>query len=227
MSRKNKLSLSKVLEEFNKTLEKSAESESKVSKEEASADIQDDTNDDAVEKVEKVEKKKPVDSEDAVEEKEKTEKKKPVDSEDAVEKAEKGDEKTATADTLKEIAKTAAEKSEASMVKEAEEFGRLFAHTVMGEMEKIARENEEYGLLEKQAYDLMNEQLFMDKLAQVYDEAYGLGSEYLIQKEAYDKTASYVEKTAEKGDVAAMSEMAESIIKEAYELTQQLLDQKK
>ena len=222
--KQDKLSLSSVLENFNKTLEKSA-AESKETKEQTAEKIQDNTNDDAAEKVEKKEKKKPVEGDDAVREEEKTEKKKPVDSDDAVEVAEKK-EKTATADSLKAIAKTASENSEKAMTKEAEEFGRLFAHTVMDEMEKVARENEEYDSLVKQAYELMSDQIFMDKLAHVYEEAYGVGTEYLIRSEAYTKTAGLIEKTAKNADAVNVSESAEAIIKEAYEMTQRHLDQR-
>ena len=131
---------------------------------------------------------------------------------------------------LKAMAKTASENSSRLMEKEAQEFGKLFAHSVISEFQKVAEEQEVMSKTAQQAYEVMDSEIFRSKLATVFDEAYTMAGINLVQKEAYTKTASMLavtEKNAEAINAVSTINYAKDIVKEAYDMTQQFIDSAK
>jgi hypothetical protein len=219
MSRREKLTLSSVLASFEESMGKVA-AETETTAEVAAPKVDTSKPSDVVSDTEKVTKKAPGDTDDAAAEAEDKETVSPPVTKDEAAKKEAAD----AVEGLKAIAKTASENSTASMQKEAQEFGKLFAHAVMDEMEKAADTQELFSKTAQQAYNVMDSELFQVKLAQVFEEAYNLTSFDLINAEAYEKTASHIKKVAAESDVETDIEPMKDLIKNAYEITQQLID---
>lgn len=225
MGEKSKLTLSSVLESFEKSLTKEAGEETKETEETPAKKVDSETPADAVTDAEKTEKKKnDGDTDDAAAEA--TPDNEAGDTDDAAAQKEKNAGQDVVTG-LKAIAKTASENSEKAMEKEAQEFGRLFAHAVIEEMEKNAQEQDEMAKVAARAYEVMENELFQVKLAQVFEEAYTLAGMKCISSEAYEKTASALKTTAGSQEaISAAHEMEQlkGVVKQAYDLTQEYLD---
>lgn len=221
MGKKQALTLSSVLESFENSLNKQAEEEipaEPVEPEEVveTGEVQPDTAE-AAEVAAEAQEAAEKEVNEAIEEK-------------AEEVAEAEAVKDNAVEGLKAIAKTASENSEIAMHKEAEEFGRIFAHSFMEEMEKKAQDQEEYSNILKQAYEVMDGELMTEKLASVFNEAYELGSFRLMSEQSYEKTAEVLnslEKNAEAVETAVENdtvEQAKDMVKQAYQITQEFID---
>lgn len=135
--------------------------------------------------------------------------------------------------SLKEIAKTASEQNEHDMTKEASEFGRIFAHSFMQELQL----NSDLEKSASEAYQAMQEKVAEQQLTQVYDEAYMQSMAKVAGEAAYAEAARQMNlqpgvedalnhedqgseetKLAEE-DVQALTEL----VKEAYQATSEYL----
>lgn len=134
---------------------------------------------------------------------------------------------------LKAIAKTASENHSNAMVKEAQEFGKVFAHSFMNEMNKTAQANEEFEYLTKQAYEVTETALLQGTMEQVFEEAKDATTIKVAEQLSYNATTealSYLDKTAEANAFAneqreqdVLVEDLKGVVKQAYDLTEQVL----
>lgn len=116
---------------------------------------------------------------------------------------------TSAVSSLKEIAKTASEQNEKNMTKEAEEFGKIFAHSFMQELQTSSD-------LEKaasEAYEAMTEKIASEQLTQVYDEAYMQSMAKVAGEFAYKEAEKHLQLSDQ--DINNLLE----ITKEAYQVT--------
>lgn len=146
-------------------------------------------------------------------------------AEDPAEKAEEPVEKVAEAEeltdaaVLKGIAKEAAEVEKVAQDKEASEFGKLFAHSFMEELEIQGTIKEASESAYNATMETVHEMDMHVKLASIYDEARELTHLSLIEKSAYDVTCDTLTKHAEE----QLPTMLLTTTKEAYDNTLEAL----
>jgi len=123
------------------------------------------------------------------------------------------------ADVLKGIAKEAAEVEKTAQEKEASEFGKLFAHSFMEELEMEGTVKQASEAAYNATMETVQDTDLHVKLASVYDEARELTHMTLIEKSAYDETCNVLTKHAEDQANEHLPNMLLGVTKEAYDNT--------
>lgn len=126
---------------------------------------------------------------------------------------------TADVSALKKIAEDAVAKEGKLMEKEAEEFGTLFAHSFMQELEKTAQVEEVYKGAYQATTQAFENAALQEKLAEVQDEAYYNTISDIAGRQTYLITQQHlVEKTAGELPLALAG-----VTQEAYDNTLEAL----
>jgi hypothetical protein len=130
---------------------------------------------------------------------------------------------SADAEVLKGIAKEAMEKEAASMQKEASEFGKLFAHSFIQEVEQDSLVKQAHAAAYQNTMDTLEEMVLTEKLAQVGDEARINTLLHLTKTSAYNETVDTLEKIAAEKFAGDLPLILAGITQEAYDETVKVL----
>jgi len=127
------------------------------------------------------------------------------------------------ADVLKGIAKEASDAERSATTKEASEFGKLFAHSFMEELEMEGTIKQASEGAYAATIQALQEADLNEKLASVFDEANYNTKMALIESSSYTSTCEALEKQASDDFMNELPMMLLGATQEAYDHTIQVL----
>lgn len=130
---------------------------------------------------------------------------------------------TADAEALKGIAKEAMDAEAATMQKEAGEFGKLFAHSFIQEVEQDSMVKQAHDIAYQNTIDALENIVLTEKLAEVATDARITTLVHLAKTAAYNETINTLEKAASAKFAGDLPLVLAGITQEAYDETVKVL----
>lgn len=130
---------------------------------------------------------------------------------------------TADAEALKGIAKEAMDAEAATMQKEAGEFGKLFAHSFIQEVEQDSMVKQAHDIAYQNTIDALENIVLTEKLAEVAADARITTLVHLVKTAAYNETIDILEKAASAKLAGDLPLVLAGITQEAYDETVKVL----
>lgn len=130
---------------------------------------------------------------------------------------------TVDAEALKGIAKEAMDAEAATMQKEAGEFGKLFAHSFIQEVEQDSMVKQAHDIAYQNTIDTLENIVLTEKLAEVASDARITTLVHLVKTAAYNETIDTLEKAASAKVAGDLPLVLAGITQEAYDETVKVL----